>query len=142
MEGARLGFGTLLGVAPVLLLSLAARAEQPGAVAWDDQHMQSNFAHYRDDRTPRPAIQGLDAEGRIARDSGAPPPTQVPELLLKISPHEWRPGGPRSVSGGAGTSGLSASSFSWSTDTAAPDRSSGVRNQSSSLGLVQRGSRR
>jgi hypothetical protein len=142
VERARLGVGKLLAAAPILLLSLSAQAGQ-GAAAWDDQHMRSNFAHYLDDRSPRPAIQGLDRDGRIAREPAAAPATQVPELLLKISPHEWQPGGPRSVPGGASaSSSLSASGFSWSNDASVPERSSGVRNQTSSPGISHRATNR
>jgi len=149
----RARLGTWLGGTALLLLSVPARAAEPaGAGAppaataatpagtmWDDRHMQSSFARYLDARTARPAIQGIDRDGRIARDAG-PAPTGVPELVLHLSPHEWRRGGSIGSSAGA-TQALSTSSFSWSDDSGTVDRSSGLRGQSSLHGSAHSGAR-
>ena len=139
MGRARLQIGRLIGWAPLLLLSVSARAEQAATQSWDDRHMQSNFARYLDDVTTRPAILGVDRDGRIARDAAATP-TQVPELVLHLSPHEWRRGGSIGSNAAPGP-GLTSSSFSWSDDGATADRSSGLRNQSSVHGAVHSGAR-
>jgi len=90
--------------------------------------MQSNFARYLDDGAARPPIQGIDLDGRLARDA-SPAPTRVPELVLHISQQEWRHSGPTGAAVAAGP-GLSASSFSWSDDAGMASRSAGLRGQS------------
>ena len=130
----RARFAQLLGAAPVLLVCFAARAEEPAAgsaAQWDDRHMRSNFAHFLDRSGPRPAIQGIDRDGRIVHDTT--PATRVPELTLTINPLEWQPGGPRASSS-------PDASASFSSSSAVPGRSGGVRASSSTSEMRHAGS--
>ena len=120
----------LLAAAPLLLLASVASAEVPipPAVAWSDLHMLSNFAN-RGVATPRPAIQGLDADGRIAHDPVAH--TQVQEQWLSINPHHgWQPGAGQRNTTGAGRPFAKGTPFA-SPSSAAPQRSNAIRAQSS-----------
>ena len=126
MGRARLAIVQLLGAAPFVLACFAARAEGPGASAaerWDDRHMRSNFAHFLDRNGSRPAIQGVDQDGRLVHDTATA--TRVKEQTLRINPLEWQPGGPRST-------GRGDRSTSFSSAAVPPARTSSLRSASGS----------
>lgn len=116
----------------VLVLSLGAsgaRAEAGTGSDWDDSHMQSNFARQQGPAPPRPAVQGTDRYHTATDDPTATPPTSVAETTLRISPHEWTPGGPTSASGRSTPPWVSKNSVS---SNPRPTASGGVRTGSSS----------
>ncbi len=119
----------LLAAAPLLLLAVTASAEAPApsAVTWDDRHMLSNFAN-RGAAVARPAILGLDPDGRIAREAVSI--TQVQEQLLTINPHGWQPGSGRRASTGTGRPFARGLRFTPPT-SAMPQRSSAIRTHAS-----------
>jgi hypothetical protein len=87
----------LLLVLPLLAATASAEVAAPAA-PWDGRHMRSNFANHGV-ATPRPAIEGLDADGHVAHDTV--PHTQVQEQVLSINPLGWQPGaGGRHTTGG------------------------------------------
>ena len=115
--------------APLLLLATAAFAEVPAppGAEWSDRHMRSNFAN-RDVATPRPAIQGLDADGHIA--PGPAPSTQVQEQTLKINPLGWQPGPGNRHTTGTGRPFAKGTPFT-SPDSSLPQRSNALHTQAS-----------
>lgn len=118
----------LLGSIPVLFFASGAWANEPGAAAWNDQHMHSNFAARAHASPPRPPIQvGEPSSGD----------EQVREQLLSISPHGWQPG---ASSFGSAQRGTSARGFS-SSSSAHPTRGASVRSPSWSHGMRTRASR-
>jgi len=136
----RTAIGTL-----ALVLSLGAsgaRAEAGTGADWDDSHMQSNFARQQGPAPPRPAVQGTDRYHTATDDPTATPPTSVAETTLRISPHEWTPGGPTSASGRSTPPWLPKNDVQ---SSPSPTASGGVRAASStrgsSLGSAQRSRR-
>ena len=137
---ARLEIGTLALVCSLLsllgLVSLGlapdARAGGPASAGaqWDDSHMQSNFAHRRGPAPPRPAVQGTDRYHQATSAPAPTPPVGVAETTLRISQHEWTPGG---ASSGARTGGSlwGSSTSSGGGASARPTVSSGVRSSGS-----------
>jgi len=115
-----------------LTLALAGAASAARAAgnepAWDDSHMQSNFARQRGPAPPRPAVQGASRYQRAIADPAPTPPTGVSETTLQISPLEWTPGGPTAV-GGSSTPPWAAKGGTRSDPR--PSASSGVRTGSS-----------
>lgn len=118
----------LIGSIPVLFFASGAWAADPGAAAWDDQHMRSNFAARAHASSSRPPIQIGDADSAD---------TQVREQLLSINPHGWKPG---AASFGSAQRGSSARGFS-SPSSARPTRGASVRVPSWSHGMRGRASR-
>lgn len=125
-----------------LLLSLAlfpwTVAAEPGAAAWDDSHMRSNFARRFDDVPPRPAIRGSDRYHQVIEAPAETPRVGVAETTLKISPHEWAPG----LGAGASAAGPLPPSSSGSGFTGAGNalatRSSALHTGSSSSSRSRR----
>jgi hypothetical protein len=130
---ARLEIGTLALVFSLLSLGLAPDAGAGGPASsgeqWDDSHMQSNFAHRRGPAPPRPAVQGTDRYHQATSAPAPTPPVGVAETTLRISQHEWSPGG---ASSGArtGASLWGSSTSSGGGASARPTVSSGVRTSS------------
>lgn len=118
----------LLGSIPVLFFASGAWANEPGAAAWNDQHMRSNFAARAHASPARPPIQIGEPNSGDA---------QVSEQLLSISPHGWEPG---VSSFGSAQPGASARSFS-STSSVYPTRATSARGSSRSHGRRARASR-
>jgi hypothetical protein len=123
--------GILVAIA-IALGAPSARAED--GAAWDDSHMRSNFARQRGPAPPRPAVQGADRYHQAAAEPTPTPPTSVAETTLRISPHEWTPGGPSAGPGSAAPPWASGSSGGHSLGSAAPTVSSGVRSPSGRRG--------
>lgn len=119
---------------PCFALSLTLAAAAGAETAWDDSHMRSNYARQRGPAPPRPAVQGADRFHQALEDPTPTPPTGVAETTLRISPHEWKPGGPSGASTSSTSRPASATS---SFESARPTVSSGVRGASvsSSSGL-------
>jgi hypothetical protein len=111
-----------------LALVPAAGAEP----AWDDSHMRSNFARQRGPAPPRPPIQGTDRYHQATENPTSTPPTSVAETTLRISPHEWTPGGP-TLGGGNSAPPWARGSGGYSLGGAAPSVSSGIRGSSAGL---------
>jgi hypothetical protein len=121
-----------LGASPLLLLSVTAWAEPPappGERAWDDRHMQSNFARRLGERSVPGVIVGTNRFEELSGQAIATPPTRVQEQILSINPHGWKPGGPSF--GGGSTPRWAASRSSSGASGAYPSRSSGLRNRGS-----------
>jgi len=118
---------TILSLSLPLALALNLATAAGAETEWDDSHMRSNFARQRGPAPPRPPVQGADRYHQANEEPAPTPPTSVAETILRISPHEWKPGGP---SGGATNGSSRPASASRSFESARPTASSGVRGAS------------
>lgn len=114
--------------APALVLALALALPLAAAAGdgerWDDHHMRSNFAHRLGPPPPRPPIQGVDRYHQVVSEPEPTPPTAVPEAVLQLSPHGWKPGGPTAT---ASSSSRRRGSGHGALGSARPSTSSGLR---------------
>jgi hypothetical protein len=119
------GWVAVVAAGSLLFVSSTGFAEGRSGAQWTDHHMRTNFANHGR-VAPRPALQGVDANGRIAVDP-VQSAAQVAPLELTINPHGWQPGPGRA---GSRMGAHRSSSFSsWS--SAVPSRSAGLRKESS-----------
>jgi hypothetical protein len=116
----------------LIFVSSTGFAEGRSGAEWTDAHMLSNYANAG--RAPRPALRGLDANGRIAHEA-APSRSTVEALELTINPHGWQPG-----AGRGGRSHATRQSSGFSATNAWPSRTLGT-NRASSVGAGRRSAR-